>query len=194
VRPTRADAIGLATEMFLNGERLDMQTLSARLGVGRTTLYRWVGDRERLIAEVLAGLTDVTWALVAREAEGTGRARGMDIGRRFMEVTAAYPPLRQFAEREPQLALRILLARDGLVASRIRAGFQRAIDENLPDGEEIDPELVDIAVQAGTALEWAPIAIGGEPELERAGLLIRSLFDTEPSRRRTSRSATSTTR
>jgi AcrR family transcriptional regulator len=183
VRPTRAHALELAQEMFLAGERLDMQTLSARLGVGRTTLYRWVGDRERLIGEVLARLTDIAWAQVAREANGKGRERAMDIGRRFMELTATFPPLRQFAEREPQLALRVLLARDGLVAARIRAGFQRALDENMP-GEKIDAELVDIAVQAGTALEWAPIAIGGEPELDRAGLLIRSLFDTQPARRR----------
>jgi len=56
---------------------------------------------------------------------------------------------------------------------------QRALDESLAPGEEpINPELIDIAVQAGTALEWAPIAIGGEPEIERAGRLIRSLFDT----------------
>jgi AcrR family transcriptional regulator len=174
VRPTRDHAIELATEMFVNGERLDMQTLSARLGVGRTTLYRWVGDRERLIGEVLAGLTDLTWDECARQAKGKGRARALDAGRRFMEVTANYPPLRQFAEREPQLALRVLLTRDGLVAGRIRAGFHRALKDN---GVDIDPELVDIAVQAGTALEWAPIAIGGEPELDRAGILILGLLE-----------------
>jgi AcrR family transcriptional regulator len=176
-RPNRGHALELAQTLFLRGERVDMNTLSSALGIGRTTLYRWVGDRERLIGEMLAELTDRTWDLAIEEADGEGGERAMDAGRRFMELTANFPPLRQFAEREPQLALRVLLAPEGAVAARIRAGFQRALVEN---GVAINPELVDIAVQAGTALEWTPIAIGGEPEIERAGRLIRSLFETDP--------------
>lgn len=175
-RPTRDHAIAFARALFLRGERVDMNTLSAALGIGRTTLYRWVGDRETLIGEVLGELVDRAWEYVRQEAKGSGRERALDAGRRFMELTANYPPMRQFAEREPQLALRVLLDQDGLVAQRIRAGFEAALADNLPDAN-IDPEVIQIAVQAGTALEWTPIAIGGEPEIERAGLLIRSLFD-----------------
>src|SRR5215216_5723998 len=167
-RPNRGHALERARTLFLRGERVDMGTLSSALGIGRTTLYRWVGDRERLMGDVLAELIDRTWDRVIDEAEGKGDERAMDAGRRFMELTANFPPLRQFAEREPQLALRVLLAPDGVVADRIRAGFQRALEVN---GVQVDPELVDIAVQAGTALEWTPIAIGGEPEIERAGRL-----------------------
>ena len=178
VRPTRADALELAQEMFLRGERVDMRTLAVRLGIGRTTLYRWMGDRERLMGEVLAELTEIVWRQVRKDAQGSGLERAMDAGRRFMELTAGFPPLREFAQREPQLALRVLLAPEGAVAARIRAGFEGALKENLPAGEEVSPELIDIAVQVGTALEWAPIAIGAEPEIERAGRLTRSLFAT----------------
>lgn len=181
-RPTRRDALDLARELFISGERVDMNTLSAALGIGRTTLYRWVGDREQLIGEVLAELTDIAWDMCFEQARGRGPARAMAIGRRFMELTASYPPLRAFAENEPNLALRVLLAPDGAVAARIRAGFQRALDENVPEAD-IDPELINIAVQAGTALEWAPIAIGGEPEINRASRLIRSLFETDAAMR-----------
>ena len=177
VRPTRADALEIAREMFVRGDRLDMQTLSAALGIGRTTLYRWVGDRERLIGEVLATLTDVAWDAVIAEAEGEGDLRSLDASRRFMELTSTYPPLRQFAEREPQLALRILLAPDGPVAERIRAGVRRAMTEFSRD-EPVDDEFVEIAVQIGTALEWAPIAVGTDPDIERATRLIGTLFVT----------------
>jgi hypothetical protein len=105
----------------------------------------------------------------------------MHAGRLYMELTANFAPVRHFAEREPQLALRVLLASDGRVAERIRAGFQRALDECDPDAAEISAELIDIAVQAGTALEWAPVAIGGEPAIDRASRLIVSLFETAAS-------------
>jgi AcrR family transcriptional regulator len=183
-RPTRADAVDLARASFLSGDRLDMQTLATSLGISRTTLYSWVGARENLIAIVLGELTDLAWSAVAQQAEGDGSDRALDAARRFMEVTANFAPLRRFAEREPQVALRVLLSPDGIVAQRIRAGVTRVISENSPDAEEISPELIDIAVQVGTALEWAPIAIGGQPEIERATRLIRSLFDTDRAARR----------
>jgi len=173
-RPTPKHAVEFAQRLFLQGERVELNALVEALGIGRTTLYRWVGDRERLMGLVLADMIDIGWDQALDSAEGEGLERAMHAGRRFMEITATFPPVRQFAEREPQLALRVLLAPDGLVAERIRAGFRRALQEN---GEDVNDELIDIAVQAGTALEWAPIAIGGEPEIERASRLIRSLFD-----------------
>jgi len=69
-----------------------------------------VGDRERLIGAVLAELADETWRLAEDEAEGEGVDGALDTVRRFMDMTASFPPLRGFAEREPQLALRIMLS------------------------------------------------------------------------------------
>lgn len=178
-RPNRRHAIDLARNTFLRGERVDMGELCDTLGIGRTTLYRWVGEREQLIGEVLGELVDMGWDLVIERARGEGPERALDAARRFMELTANFLPLRQFAEREGQLALRVLLSPSGTVAQRIRAGSVRALKASTPDADQINPELIDIAVQVGTALEWAPIAIGQEPEIARATRLIRSLFETE---------------
>src|SRR3954468_17932201 len=46
----------LARRRFLAPERLDMSALAQELGVNRVTLYRWVGSRDKLLAEV-------AWAL-----------------------------------------------------------------------------------------------------------------------------------
>src|SRR5215207_5843301 len=74
-RPTRADALALARKQFLAGERVDMQILAARLNVGRTTLYRWVGDREQLLGEMLCELANELLARTAAQATGTGLDR-----------------------------------------------------------------------------------------------------------------------
>src|ERR1035441_11053773 len=58
-RPPALDALREAQRMFQAGRRVDMQSLAKKLGVDRATLYRWVGSREQLLAEVL-------WNLMAK--------------------------------------------------------------------------------------------------------------------------------
>ncbi|MER5203231.1 QsdR family transcriptional regulator [Streptomyces sp. NPDC002825] len=174
VRPSREYALAFARQMFLRGERVDMQTLAARLGVGRTTLYRWVGDRERLIGEVLADLTRQTWQSATEQAEGEGIDRALDTIRRFMVATSGFPPLRQFAENEPTLALRVLMSDSGDVKPALQEGIEQALSANLV--HPVDPEHIEIMVQLGTALEWAPVVIGEAPAIDRAVALMRSLL------------------
>ncbi|WP_143664434.1 QsdR family transcriptional regulator [Streptomyces sp. NRRL B-24572] len=173
-RPSREQALDFAKRMFVHGDRVDMRTLAGALGVGRTTLYRWVGDREQLIGHVLAELTRQTWLAVADHAEGEGLERALDTLRRFMVATADFPPLRQFAQNEPAVALRVLMAENGAVSAALREGIARAMAENLT--AEVDPERIDILVQLGTAMEWAPVVIGEAPAIDRAIALMRSLL------------------
>jgi AcrR family transcriptional regulator len=178
VRPSREVAIDVASALFQRGRRVDMLAVADRLGVGRTTLHRWVGSREQLITEVLAELTDVAWELVEQDVTGQGIERVVQLIEAFMKLTTTWPPLRKFAQREPQLALRILLQSEGAVAAHIRGGIEAALRRHTPEfeiGENHD--LLDTIVQVGTALEWAPIAIGEKPATKRAAHLIRGLLE-----------------
>ncbi len=51
---TRRAAINAATQAYLRGEAVDMSALAAQLGIGRSTLYRLVGNRDDLLEVVLA--------------------------------------------------------------------------------------------------------------------------------------------
>jgi len=187
-RATREHALRFARMQFEHGERVDMQTLAAALGVGRTTLYRWVGDREQLIAEVLAQMTDELWAAIAAESRG-GRRGGIDGAltgiRRFMTTTADFVPLCEFAQREPTLALRILVSPRGVVQDRIRAGVLAALERHLPPSRLPVPEdVIDVLVQVGAGLQWTPIVIGDPPDIDRALQLGRTVLETHLARRR----------
>ena len=46
---TRRAAINAATQAYLRGEAVDMSALAAQLGIGRSTLYRLVGNRDDLL-------------------------------------------------------------------------------------------------------------------------------------------------
>ena len=54
------------------GERVDLTIVARDLGLGRATIYRWFGSRERLVAEVIADDSDV---LISRHRREVRRRR-----------------------------------------------------------------------------------------------------------------------
>lgn len=173
-RPTRELAVQYARRVFLHGERVDMRTLASALDVGRSTLYRWVGDREALLAVILADLSAETWQAVARDGADGGVPGALAGIRRFMQVTSDHGPLRQFAEQEPTVALRVLMAEGGQVNAALRAGVAGCLTAHGVAG--VDARTVEIIVQLGTALQWTPIVIGEPPAIDRAITLIQHLL------------------
>ena len=175
-RPTRGDAVELARARFVAGERVEMQMLASELEIGRTTLYRWVGEREQLLEEIFAGLVDEWFSEVIAQAEGRGKGRLLDVMRRFLEFAAGFDPLSEFAAREPALTMRLLLDREGMIAERSKAAIRDLLDEDAPD--LVVPEnMIDAIEMSAAALVWANIAIGREPDIDGAIELSQTLLD-----------------
>lgn len=174
-RPTKADAIELARARFLAGERLEMGLLAEELSVSRTTLYRWVGEREQLIGEVIALLVDEWVALVEPQAEGTGSERFLNMLRRFLEVAASFEPLTNFTQREPTLAMRVLMDPSGAVTDHANQVLKRLLDEINPEVEVSDQIGNGIGLVA-RSLVWANIATGQEPDIDGAVNLASTLL------------------
>ena len=61
------DVVEAATGCYLRGEPLDMSALATQLGIGRATLYRWVGNREELLARVIAETSERTFRTVVKD-------------------------------------------------------------------------------------------------------------------------------
>lgn len=174
-RPSREDAVALARTHFLAGERVEMRTVSAGLDIGRTTLYRWVGERDQLLEEIFAGLVDEWFAEVLPQAEGSGTERLLDIMRRFLEFAAASAPLSEFAAREPALTMRLLLDRDGMIAARSKVAIGGLLAETSPD-LEVPETIIDAIEMTAAALVWANIAIGRQPDIDGAIGLTETLL------------------
>src|SRR5665647_2760874 len=70
--PARRRALDAATRVYLAREALDMSALASTLGVGRATLYRWVGNRDDLLGAVLGEATERTYreAIAREQADG----------------------------------------------------------------------------------------------------------------------------
>jgi AcrR family transcriptional regulator len=176
-RPTRQDALDLARAAFLEEARVEIGVLAAQLSISRVTLYRWFGSREQLLEQLLLQLAAEFIEAGRLEARGEGDERVVDFARRIMNSTARFQPLRTFVEREPQLALRLLIGESGAVHGSIAQALLDVIAEtHTPQQTAALEGQVHAIVRMATALQWSTLAIGEEPETELAVGIVRVLL------------------
>lgn len=180
-RPRRQDALDLAHATFRSGVRVEMGTLAAQLGISQPTLYRWVGTREQLLDTVLERITDETVAGALAAAKGESDERVLDFIRRFADASGTFRAGHTFIAREPELALRLILSeRRGVHRSAAR-GVRAIVGQTRPAEQALAlDEQIDLMVQAGTALQWATVAAGDDPQIEGAIEVVRALLLAEP--------------
>ncbi len=152
-----------------------MHTVAEQLGIGRTTLYRWIGEREQLIGEVFGLLVDEWVTLVEAQAGGEGVERVLDIMRRFLQFAADSAPLTEFTEREPALALRLMMDRNGRTAERSHQALRRLLDTWTPT-LAVSQQIVDVITATAITLVWANLATGQPPDINGAIIVASTLL------------------
>ncbi|EME18204.1 transcriptional regulator [Rhodococcus triatomae BKS 15-14] len=174
-KPTAGDARTVATWLFRRGERVDMHTLATHLDIGRSTLYRWVGDREKLMDQVILASVGDIWDDARRDAVGGGVDRVLDATRRFMQGCIDFQPLATFARREPNLALRVLLDPDGLVTAALARNLSREVAAAAPE-VAVPQRTFEVLALAATALLWAHVAASRDPDIDATIDIMRTVL------------------
>jgi AcrR family transcriptional regulator len=177
--PPQIFAAAVAT--CLTGQRLDMQSLARHLGVGRATLYRRAGNRERLIDEVL------WWRarrLLARQLQATAGLSGAE---RIASVVAGVlraierdRPLHCFIESDPDAALRILTGGRSLAAGGVTLALERLIDLERGRGSFetcLDTGTLGYAImRISEGFLYADVLVDRPPDIGRAITVIEALL------------------
>jgi AcrR family transcriptional regulator len=181
-RPSLADVVRAGRHVFLAGERIDLRELARSVGVGRTSLHRWVGTRERLISLVIASISESAIRRADEQvpASITGPARVAAVLEVFQRGVASSYPLRRFTQREPEVAARVLLAQDGDVTQRIEVAFEQLLIRSVGAARRpADPDPRTVArlmVRLADAFYYADLIGSGEPDIESAIVGIRLLL------------------
>ncbi|MGL3148790.1 QsdR family transcriptional regulator [Microbacterium sp. A82] len=181
---THADArraFDRAREIFITGERIDMGGLAASLGIERTSLFRWVGNRDALLGEVLWSLATPTLAQADHAtADLSGGDRIAGILTHFVDdlITAEY--FRRFLRREPARALRLLTTKESPIQRRYVATVEWLVHRELGDeplGGAIDPAgLAYLLVRMSESFTYADLISGDPPSAARARTAFRLLL------------------
>src|SRR5262245_30980265 len=156
-RATPLEALSAARRLWSADERLDMGTLAQALRVSRATLYSWVGNRERLIGEVLWSFAEQGLAQARAAARGTGSAYVVDVFQHFIRLNADFVPLRRFIAEDPGLALRILTSKDGPIQRRMIAACRALLEEQANStgfAPALDLDTLDRSDERRVARAW----------------------------------------
>jgi len=169
-----------ALRVFLDCRRLDMRALAADLGISRATLYRKTGSRDRLLGEVLWALTRRAIERALRSADDlTGVDRVVAVVERYLGFIERQPAFRRLLTGEPEIALRVLTSKHGVVQGRIVAALAALVEQERRAGTirpQMDSEILAyVIVRVGEGFLYADVIADNAPELAQAGPAVRAL-------------------
>jgi AcrR family transcriptional regulator len=180
VRPTAtpAGAFERAREYLREGRRIDMVALAADLGIGRATLYRWTGDRERLMADaVWAEAEMIAEHIAAKSRRKTGGARIRSVAVDILDAFAASPGVNAFLQQEGASGLALFTHVNGRFRPRAVAWFAAVIQGEVDAGRyraPADPALLaDGIVTIGERF----LHNGGDPDVTPDPVSAGRMFD-----------------
>jgi AcrR family transcriptional regulator len=146
---SRQDVLDAGLYRYLRGQRVDVQAIAAELGLGRATLYRWFGSREKLIGEVVNAATEPVLDEAAKGRRGKGGPGLLDTFDRFNRALADAPALQTFLDQERDAALRIIATAGGPVQPRIVELITGLITDEVEAGTyeaPVDPSTLGYAI------------------------------------------------
>ncbi|WP_418277059.1 QsdR family transcriptional regulator [Isoptericola jiangsuensis] len=183
VHPDALRAFETARETFVSGRRIDMGALAADLGVDRTSVFRWVGNRDALLAEVLWSLAVPTLVQARRAAVDAGQDGAEHVATLLTHfaadlIRADY--FRTFLAREPARALRLLTTTAGPIQHRYVATVEHLVRTHLgptPFDGAIDPHaLAYLLVRVSESFTYADLIAGETPSPDTARSAFRHLL------------------
>lgn len=188
--PTRvidhADAMAVARGWFLDGRPIDMRQLADELAVGRATLYRVVGSRDRLLGDILYGLSVATLRQAKESAAARtepGAERLVQTALHLNEAIVSFEPIRTFMSQDPETAFRVLFMPAARVHERAVETWHNVIADavaadHMPSPGDLD-RVAFMFVRIGESMIFADLLAGRDPDLSLAAELQRCLLSPD---------------
>ncbi len=157
-----------------------MGALAAEVGIDRATLFRWVGNREQLLSEVIWSVCTPTWQRALDETGGAGAERVVGVFTAFASEVIASEFFRAYLRRERDRALKLLTTRAGIHQARVTALFeellaveQRSSRLHLPLPSH---DMAYVMVRVAESFIYSDLIVGEEPDAAKAGAVIAALL------------------
>jgi AcrR family transcriptional regulator len=178
--PAADELLARARRQFLKEGRCDIEALAAELGISRATAYRWAGNTEQLLGNVIASLTEATFRRACQQVRSRGAARVVAIMERGMRAVLDLKVYREFLARDPQKSLRIVASKEGPSQQRAIALHQELLEEEISKGNldlPVDAHTMAYAlVRTAESFLYADLVAGEEPDVDKAVKILRLML------------------
>lgn len=185
-KATPADVLRQARRHWLKGERIHLASLASELRIGRATLFRWVGNRDQLLGEVLWSLYEALREEALANTPGEGVDFVVGVYRYINSVLLHSEPLRRFIHQDSEYALRMLTSAHSTVHTRTVEANTRVLEDQLARGGINPPMAISslsyFMVRLAESCLYSDIICGREPlkkELDDACTAVRILLGSE---------------
>jgi AcrR family transcriptional regulator len=179
----RDEVTAVVRRRILRQESLDVTAVADEIGLGRTTIYRWFGDRDALLGEALWSLTRDTLASAYDRAPGRGAKRLMTTVEDFNRRVTSFEPFLRLLREDPQGTVRVLMSPRGGVQDRLIAALTELIEHERRTGSykpALDPtSLSYVIVQIGMSYMFGTALVDLPPDTEQAIAVSRRLLAVE---------------
>lgn len=177
---TPDDVIREGRRRFLRSERIDLVAIAEDLAIARATVYRWLGDRDRVAGHVLLSLAEDTLDLAIARRRPRGAAGAAEAIVSALRDIAMHPGLRAYIASDPPRAMTVLTGRDSIVAAGMRARFEQLVLRECPDAVRPDVPVEDLSyalLRLGEAYCYSDVIAGREVDVDRARPLFLRLLE-----------------
>ena len=183
LKPTPISVFELAHQKWVEGKTINLSEIAVELGIGRATVFRWVGSRDALLEEILWARYLYVFKDARKNAPGQGIEYVAEVFRRIMQAILDSEALQRFIKEDPHYALRLLAASRELQARRHKV-CQRMLEEQTARGYlkprlDID-SLANIINRITESFTYSHPLVGRKPAVDQAVTAIRMLLEPEP--------------
>lgn len=168
-----------AVKRYVDGASIDLSTLAAENGVSRASAYRWFGDNDRLLAEVLLQRADANFERASKlHASKRGRERVIATLSDFLHHASESEGTRALLDRNPQRAMSIIASRAYPNQRAVIENVEGLLEEEAKRGMQLPADIRSLAYIIVRVIEsfiYADVIAEEEPNPERAVDMIRLL-------------------
>lgn len=182
-KATPTDAFRKARRQWLKGERIHLASLAEELNIGRATLFRWVGNKELLLGELLWSLYEPLLNETMDHTPGEGTDYVVGVYRTVNLTLLQSEPLRNFISQDPEYALRILTSASSTLHGRVVEANHGLLRDQVAHGHLQPPlntdSLAYFMVRLAESCLYSDVINGRAPrqeELEEACQAVRILL------------------
>ncbi|WP_405164285.1 QsdR family transcriptional regulator [Nocardia sp. NBC_01499] len=169
--------LNIAIAMFERDGWIDLRFLAKAAGIGRATLYRRYGDRDRILGEVIWALAAPNIATLRPKFRGRGADGIAEMIGELLHASAGHHGMRTFVAQHTDTALRVMTSRHGVIQQRFIAGIASTIRHELGEPPDIDATTLAYAIiRLGESFYYRELITGDPPDIDAATVIIRRLL------------------